>query len=230
MEKGLAMTYTNFTQDKDNLKVNWWYDWGINHLDDPTYVPMMRSGLETSLPQDYDGFCLIFCEPENKEPNGYPLTSTEMVAHYANALYYHPKTKFIVGGVGWNYYKTLADFKTKCIAQGISLPYGWHVHAYIYRSAGYTVGKIEAGLLKFKALTGEIWITEYAAPDSNSHTLPDFKSLTTWIIVQNGWINRFSAYTNRQSGTNVWEIGKGCNLIDFKTGELTAIGKYYSGV
>ena len=228
--KGLAMTYTEFTQDKDNLKVNWWYDWGINHLDDPTYVPMMRTGKETNLPQDYSGWCLLFNEPENPEPNGIGASVTEMVSRYENAIYHHTKTKFIVGGVGFTNYKLLSSFRNRLIKMNISVPDYWHIHAYVYRNYGWTVSKIKNSLENFKKLMGTVWITEFGCPNLDKNTLPDFKSLVSYFNSQEGWIDRIAPYTNRQSGTNAWEIGKGCNLVDFKTGELTTIGKYYAGI
>jgi hypothetical protein len=230
MLKGLAMTYTNFTQDRTNLKVNWWYDWGINHLDDPIYVPMMRTGKETNLPQDYSGFCLLFNEPENPEPNGIGASVSTMVSRYKTVIAHHPKTRFVVGGVGFNNYKLLSDFKNKLISMKIPVPSYWHVHAYVYRNYGWTTSKIKTSLAGFKKLGGTVWVTEFGCPNSDKNTLPDFKNLVSYFNSQKAWIGRIAPYTNRQSGKNAWEIGKGCNLVDFKTGKLTEIGKYYSGI
>jgi hypothetical protein len=227
--KGLAQA-ANFPEDRVTLGVKWWYTWGVDKakLIDPTYIPMLRTGLEKDLPQDYDGFCLLFNEPENKEPNGIGISVTTMVSRYETAIIQHPKTKFVVGGVGWNQYAYMSKFRSILIKENVSAPDYWHVHAYVYRSVGWTTSKIKTGLKKFKTLGGLVWITEYAVPTKNVFTSVDFKSLTSWINSQD-WIERYAAFTNRQQGKYPWELGHGCDLLTWP-GELTSIGKYYSTV
>lgn len=227
IKKGIACAYPQFTQDRINLGINWWYVWGIspNYFTDPTYVPMMRTGLETNLPQDYDNYCLIFNEPEFKEPNGIGISVDEMVNRYENAIYHHSKTKFVVGGVAYTDYKVLDNFKNKLIQMNIEVPDYWHVHAYVN-----PMSKVKFSIDNFKKLGGNVWISEFGVPSNNRNTLKTFEFMIKYFQSQDGWIDRYAAFTNRQEGSQGWEIGSGCNLCDWNTGNLTAIGKYYASI
>jgi hypothetical protein len=229
--KGLAQA-AEYPEDRVALNVRWWYVWSVvpAYLSDPAYVPMLRTGLETNLPTGYSGFCLLFNEPENKEPNGMNASVSTMISRYANLVVAYPLTKFLVGGCGHDHYGLITSFRAKVIEQGLPMPYGWHTHGYVYRSVGYTVARIKSDWAKLRDRTSEpIWVTEYGVPDTNINTLPDFKLLTDWIMRQ-ARIERFAAYTNRQSGHEDWNIGAGCNLCNWTSGALTSVGTYYSGL
>jgi hypothetical protein len=229
--KGLAMAYPSYTQDITSLNTSWWYVWSVQtkYLNDPTYVPMLRKGTETNLPLGYSGYCILFNEPEFKEPNGINISVDEMVKRYKEVILKYPLTKFIVGGTAYLSYNRMKNFRSKLIKQKLPIPELWHVHCYVDRKNKLTTSVIKKYLAQYKNLGGKIWITEYGVPKLDKYTLTDFKSLTDYFIANSSWIERFAAYTNRQLGLQAAEIGIGCNLCT-DTGVLNSIGEYYSSI
>jgi hypothetical protein len=229
--KGLAMAAPEFPQDRLALNTKWWYVWNVNkeYLSDSSYVPMLRTGLETDLPEDYSGYVLLFNEWDAPEPNGIAISTHEAFLRYRMLLMKYPKAQFIPGGNSAWRYKDLINFQKECISAGIPVPKIMHIHAYVYRSYGYSPAKIQSFLNSLhQSLPDTVfWVSEYGVPNADYRTIDDFKSMTNFFTAK-PWITRYAAYTNRQIGAKNWQIGHGCDLIDSKSGQFTIVGSYYA--
>jgi hypothetical protein len=227
LEKGLAYTHGGEgPNDVEILNCSWYYGWGPGgDLSDKRYVPMYRGGSNDpwlTLPKDYSSYILLFNEPNNREPYGCSRLPAVAAAMYKEALAYHTKAAFVVGGVSSWCLTWLEQFMDECTKSGIPIPTCWHAHG--YEAVDYVIDKWR----KLHQLTGgEYWITEFAAPYSGQ--VEDVRGMIEFIQ-QTGWIKRCAYFTNRLSGTEPWcppNWEKTVPLIDWNTGQLTEIGEYY---
>ncbi len=219
---GLALAVDE-PADLARLHSTWYYNWsdqGTNNAVE--YVPMAYSGKTNRLQRGYNGYLLVFNEPNLPPPNGCNLTPQEAAARYGQLRMDFPDAKMVVGG--WSVFAKdwARDFVNELKAQDIPLPERWHVHA--YTEEWITPAKAKEFLLYYQNLTGgTYWITEFGSPAGK---LDDFKSMTTWFSEQT-WIERVAAYTNRQPGNAAWAIGAGVELVK-DDATLTNIGAYYA--
>jgi len=236
--KGLAYVHqSEFPDDVGILNCIWYYGWGpTGNLSDDKYVPMYRGGADNpwlTLPEDYDGYILLFNEPNNPEPYGADLDPVDAALKYQEALAYHPNAKFIVGGVsafcdvvGFYGYDWVVPFLAELDSLEVEHPDTWHIHG--YAEAWITSDDLIEWWRKHRQLTGaDYWVTECGAPNGS---MEDFVKMIEFFKCT-GWIKRYAAFTNRLSGDEPWCV-PGWELtvpLVHWDGGLTEMGEYYIG-
>lgn len=225
-KKGLAWAHSEFAQDYDALNVSWWYDWGTTpaHMSyKPGYIPMSFAGQMVSLPADYSGYLLVFNEPNNSAPYGSHLDPAEAAKRYLQLRQAFPQAKLVVGGIsiwaiGW-----LQSFYAAVQQQDGRAPTPAAIAVHSYIEDWITVNEALRRLNEIHDFVQRpIWVTEFGACDGTANTmyqLVNFFENTTWV-------ERYSAFTNRQQGTEPWAICSGTNLFSWN-GQITAAGLVY---
>ena len=222
---GLAMAVDQ-PDDLTILNVTWFYNWTDNpktSIQGIPSVPMAYTGRTNRLDHEYNGWLLVFNEPNNIAPYGCDLDPVEAAKRYVQLRSDLPNAKLVVGG--WSVFARdwIQGFVNELKAAGEPLPQYWHAHA--YTEAWITPEIAQAYLREYHQLTGgTYWITEYGSPEGS---LEDFQKMTAWFQNQN-WIERVSAYTNRQPDSAGWAIGTGVELMAEGL-ETTPIGDYFAG-
>jgi len=222
-EKGLAMAYF-VPEDLITLGVSWYYTWNVYQPNmPPGFVPMSRNGEDPNLPLDYSGYVLLFNEPNNIEPYGHPITPENGAQIYIGFVEKYPKAKWVVGNVSVWSWDWLADFRDNC--GNYKLPDAWGIHAYIEMFIDLTTTKMLLNAAH-NNLGGKFWITEFA--DTTGNVKNDDR-LTDYFY-NTSWIERWSYFTNRATGSESWypKYWNKVQLFDFETNELTAIGEWYA--
>ncbi|HCE18464.1 MAG TPA: hypothetical protein DEQ80_11440 [Anaerolinea thermolimosa] len=220
---GLALAVPE-ADDLRLLDVTWYYNWSEQPMaaSTPAFVPMAYDGKIRHLPPDFEGYLLVFNEPNLGAPNGCGLSPAEAARRYASLRQELPHARLVVGG--WSVFASdwIGNFIRELRDNNLPLPEYWHVHA--YTEAWITPRVAQDFLTSYHNLTGgTYWITEYGSPAGN---LEDFRSMTSWFLSQT-WIERVAAYTNRQPADAPWAIGSGVELVK-ENATLTPIGAYYA--
>jgi hypothetical protein len=215
--KGIALAYP-FYKDITDVKASWFYVWGSCNV--AGCVPMSRNGEDPNLPPDYNGYILLFNEPNNPEPYGHPIDPLEAVVIYLQLCDKYSHAKWVVGNVSAWGLDWLCEFYTHCDRPPQA--YGMH---------GYVEGWITPQDLMnwwteaHDNLGGDFWITEFA--DSTGNTKND-EALVKYFKA-NSWIKRWAYFTNRAKGDEPWyPSGWNVQLFD-QNGKMTKIGRWYSG-
>jgi len=220
-KKGLAQVWGGY---RDVLKPQWWYDWSPVP-DDPTKVPMLRSGLpNVSLPVDYSDYVLVFNEPNVHEPNGCWVPDyMEGIARYAVLAHVYPQAQFIVGSVSAWSYSWLVRFHKMAIRCKLRLPLGYAIHGYAgdYGTLATMFGWWQKAHDQIKAITPglEFWITETGDMKGRPTVL---KAIWAKALALDA--DRAGFYTDRQPDAP-WAISKGVEMIN--DSGLTPIGEAF---
>jgi hypothetical protein len=226
--KGLAQAWGG-QEDRDLLQPLWWYDWGLGGQSYPDYVPMLRNGLPSEeLNTDYNGYVLVFNEPNLPEPNGCNLPDYMVaVTRYAILTNIYPQAKFIVGGVSSWKYTWLVSFHKMVVRCKLRLPAGYAIHGYAndygtlaqmfkwWKTAHNQLMKITPSL--------EFWITETSDIKGNPVTL---KKIINNITIMK--YERYAIYTNRQPEDAGWTINKNVEMVN--DAGLTPMGTAFTEV
>lgn len=210
-------------QSLKDLELDWFYS-ALNkeYLNHPGFVPISRCGLVSELvglDPNYDGYLMTFNEPNNKEPNGCPLSVDEAVASYKNLRKAYPKAKMVVGNTSiWETNKWLEEFTVKV---GLDQPYAYGIHAYVEGWADSKYIKNQLELFLKNTPQARIWITEAGVCSGNLNELNDLVG----VFKSYPQIERVAFYTDLQPENVPWGICEGrINLLD-KNKNLTEIGK-----
>lgn len=226
--RGLAQCWGG-KEYRDLLKPAWWYNWGVSSedLNDPTYVPMLRSGFPNlNLPVSYSDYLLIFNEPNNKEPFGCNMPDYMVgICRYAILTSVYPKAKFIVGGVSAWKWGWLVNFHKMARRCQLRLPTGYSIHGYAndYGTTPHMIGWWKAAHDQIKAITSglEFWITE----TNDMHGNPVV--LTAILSSIDLFADRVAVYTARQESGAGYAINSKVEMID--DNGLTALGRVFTG-
>jgi hypothetical protein len=214
--KGLAMAMPPST-DAALLDVSWRYSWRPR---DPfpnsqgQYVPMTWDG-KPVMPEGFSGNLLVMNEPN--VPHQLNISPSEAAVRVNVLRENYPQARLIgpnhsVFAVNW-----IREFLTKETFDC----YG--IHCYI--EGWVTVEKaIELMTEQHELTGGTYWITEYGSMRGD---LGEFKAVTEWFMEQ-PWIERIAAYTNRQELGAWWAISSGVELV--REDKLTEIGTYYASI
>jgi len=231
--KGLAWTYPKYPEDYDRLGASWQYSWGAGQSGGEGNVPMAYSGtLPEWFPADYDGWLLVFNEPNNRTPYGADIDPVPAAGLYKALRNDYPQAKMVVGGISawcdvagfgpsrdW-----VVPFLNELDSLGVPLPEYWHIHGYV--ESWITADIIIEWWKKHRQLTGaKYWVTEFAAPDG---TKEDVVKLIEFMQSVS-WIERYGYFSTRLEGTEAWcppGWEQTVPAVDWDTGDLTAIGKY----
>lgn len=199
--RGIGISDGRFVEDVAALDCDWFYDWSNFQRVDSRYVPMSWAGDNPNLPADYDGYLLVFNEPEVKgQANLDPETASEL---YLNLCNLYPKARMIVGGCGLFGRNWLMEFRAKLDEKG-NEPFGWHAHGYIekFDTLTHTLTDVISFLTWFKSQIarskGEFWLTEF-----NDTYGDQFGPYLDWVEAT-PWINRYAVFTNRANGGEWW--------------------------
>jgi hypothetical protein len=228
MQKGLAMAYPQYTEDITTLGTKWYYVWGAcpnNSV--PGCIPMSRNGDDPNLPLDYNDFVILFNEPNNPEPYGHPISPKDAVQIYMNLYGKYPQAKWVVGNVNIYIRRWMEDFWNICkTTPNCIMPkyIGWHIYISTETEAKHLHLFLD-GIYQLNYPDTKWWITEFADITGNISNdrimLDEFK--------KRDWIERWAYFTNRSNGDEPWyPVGWDVQLIDWNTGELTEIGKWYA--
>jgi hypothetical protein len=196
--KGLAQCYGG-QEDRDLLKPDWWYNWGVGNLSDPNYVPMLRSGTpNVNLPANHNGYVLVFNEPTNPEPYGCHIPDyMNCLCRYAILTYAYPQAKFIVGGISSWKYAWLVSLHKWIVRCKLRLPAGYAIHGYANDygtlTQMYTWWKTAHNQIKVITPASEFWVTETSDYRGNPATLKKILAKCTYYKFE-----RVAVYTNRQ--------------------------------
>jgi len=224
--KGLAQC-SKGQEDRDLLKPDWWYNWGVGDLSDPTFVPMLYNGYaESGLPFGYSGYVLVFNEPNNPSPFGcdvpyYP----ESVTRYAVLANLYPHAKFIVGGVSAWDWSWIVSFHKMAVRCHLRLPVGYAIHGYAndYGTLTQMFSWWKYAHDKIKTITSasEFWVTETSDMHGNPSVL---ETIYNKIVSYN--FERMAVYTNQQPEGANYAIDKRVDLV--KDNNLTPLGIKYT--
>lgn len=181
-------TQAQYPADVGTLGATWFYNWSTDFMGVEGFVPMSFYGDDPHLPASYDGYLLVFNEPENGGQTN--LTPGAAAARTLALAATYPQARLIVGGTGYSgrawlseYVKLLGDYR----------PAGLHVH-------GYVEGDISAGaIIEYWTWArslgiGEFWVTEFAETNGD---MAAARRLIDWCR-QNS--TRYAWFTNRLSG------------------------------
>ena len=200
--------------DIDLLKASWFYVWSCKIIKHPTAqsVPMCKKTLDTSLPKDYSGFMLVFNEPNVSVQDN--LTVDQAVVEYDKIRNYYPNAKLVVGNVSIFATKWLKDF---CARRQIERV-GIHCYEEYYINSAYISDKLDD---LYSTINLPMWVTEF------NNIYPDTDKFGRLLdtITSKSYVERVAPFTNRQAGTEWWELPN-CDLVD-KTGTLTTKGQIY---
>ncbi len=186
---------------------------------------MSRCGKRVNLPSNYNGFLLVFNEPNNPEPFGCDITPQEAVARFQRLRKALPQAKMVIGGVSIWAIEWLKSFLEEYKLSGGEVPdiEALAVHAYI--EEWITVDIVRAFMLKTRSFTSlPVWVTEMGSCDGLPETMDSLITMISGLK----WVERYAAYTNRQSGHESWAICDGVVLFSWD-GYLTPAGRAYRG-
>jgi len=219
-KKGIALAYPYYG-DLVVLGAGWFYTWGACSSS-PICVPMSYAGEDPQLPADYSDYILLFNEPNNPPPFGGTLSPDEAVLLYMELVDKYPYAKFVVGNCNLFHRTWMQDFRNLCTD---IMPVYWGFHVYITDpSEAEHIGLFLDGIHQWE-FPGSWWITEFA--DVNGDVYNDAVVLSEFR--KRDWIERWAYFTNRARGDEPWyPPGWNVQLLDWDTGELTEIGKWYA--
>lgn len=217
--KGVAMAVPN-AADLQTLGAEWWYNWGPLPTVETTieFVPMLWGGqLQPEISRDYSGPLLVFNEPNVEAQLN--LSPAAALVLLRNVRMRYPFARLI--GPGHSCWA--AEWMREFIRIGGKFD-AWAIHAYLEGELG--VEHIREMVSKCHDMTGgQYWVTEYGDTRARGD---DFADLTAWFGEQ-PWIERISAYTNRQPHQGLsWEISENVELVDGR-GRLKRLGEVYAG-
>lgn len=209
-----------YLNDVNILKVSWFYNWSTEFIGIEGFVPMSFNGDDPRLNPNYNGYLLVFNEPENSNQT---FLSPDIAAVKTLTLAkIYPNAKLIVGGTGYfgrvwlnEYINLLGDYR----------PTGLHVHGYV--EGNISIEMIIEYWTWVRSLgIGEFWITEFSETNGNMEVA---KRLINWC---KQFSTRYAWFANRLSG-NEWYYPKywkqnpslliGDNLTDYGTLYLSDI-------
>lgn len=207
-KKGLARTYGGqFPDDLTDLGAEWYFNWGATEslYTGPygDYVPMSYSGQEIAwLDSSFDGYLLVFNEPENGPPYGGGQGAVDAAIAYCALASAYPKATLVVGGVQVWHYSYFSDLVDE-IGARCELPRVWHAHMYVDINASfYDVYDNFDDLDVFHNLVGGTWwITEWADTTSND---PAITQTFLEEFEDRIWVQKIAIETNRFSGAEPW--------------------------
>lgn len=228
LEIGLAWPHQTdrLSQNLEALNMSWFFtNWNPELLEKykDIYIPITRCGLVSELeglPKDYDGYLLVFNEPNLPEPNGCPLTPEVAAGRYRALREAFPNTKMVVGNVSaWeisDWLSHLADLVAD------NPPYAWGVHGYVEkRITPEYISDLVNNFITEYSNSGRIWVTEAGVCSGNIEVLKTF--LEELVGIEQ--IERIAFYTDNQPDGVSWGICDGrINLKDGKGG-LTPMGE-----
>ena len=227
-KKGLAPAYL-VSSDIALLGANWFYAYGLvpSLLNDPKYVPMLVEGLpEAALPSSYSGNVLVFSEPDNPGTGGHSVDPVVAAQRYANLLVEYPYAKFIVGGVTEANTQWAASFLAGLTQD--QYPDRWHLHKYVWAITDLQ-SSIDVITDFHELVSRPLWITETGSPAGSVEALG---GAMLWMETT-PWIERYAVFTNRIEGDESWwpsHWNVDMALIDYETGQLTAMGMRYKNL
>ena len=217
------MAYEN-SGDLAIMNAEWYYTYSV--CNDPRCVPMSWCGEDPKLTTDYDGFVLLFNEPEN--PAQCNISPQTGIDRYRTLVEKYPNAKWVVGNsIFWgNWSNWLYQFRDLCVSDGLQLPYAWGVHIYIRGSSSTWIPYIRDAMNRLHdGLGGTFWITEFAEINGNINT----DDAMVRYFESEPWIERYAYFTNRAKGDEPWyPVGWNVQLFDWDTGVATQIGNWYA--
>ena len=97
-KQGLAMVYKQFSEDLENT--SWYFWWGSCGTNpNQKCVPLNYGYIDSALNLSYDGYMLVFNEPNNVPPYGNTETPYTAYDKYMFLRSLYPNAKFILGNV-----------------------------------------------------------------------------------------------------------------------------------
>lgn len=215
--KGVGMT-TGDIADIDRLGAEWWYDWTAGTGN--KQVPMYFTGNENNLPETYNGYLMLFNEPENGIQTA--ITPEQGAERYRLVTERLPSAKIIVGNISMWGAPWIAQFKER-IAK-FPHPAGWGCHGYAGEFEITALDVIRFWQWCKDNLPGELWITEYADVQGRI----DVSSiLINWVSSNT---NRGAWFANRVDTTAWWYPGQWPDdgpMALIRDNKLTELGHYY---
>lgn len=219
--KGIAMPYV-FAEDLERTNSTWYYNWGACPTIYGDCVPMSYAGEDPQLPKNYNGYILLFNEPNNFPPYGQTITPQEGAAIYLNLRALYPNAKWVVGNVSAWSLQWLIDFRAACGSSYIA-PEAWGMHGYV-EAWITTKHLINWWTEAHNVIGGNFWITEWADTHGN---IKNDELLANWFETQD-WIKRWAYFCNRAKGTEPWYPSDWVvQLFEWDTGIPTEIGNWY---
>jgi hypothetical protein len=217
-QKGIAMSLT-VREDVDLLEADWWYYYGNNpnpeDLLDPRYVPMLQQGAITAnLPTDYDGYVLVFNEPDLQEWAMY--SPQEAYDQWLVLRELYPNIVF--GNISHLGMWWIEEFMVLCDAD---CPELWGIHCYPWNDWEFC----EDFLVTVHNTVGtNMWLTEtQATPDGNPALLLD---IIKWAG-ETPWIERYAVFGNRDMSGEVWWPPSWGDVALVDDDGLTRLGQMY---
>ncbi len=235
IRKGLAMSMTQYPEDRQTLNIDWWYVWNWGcPADDPTCINMLYSATDPLDASKCQTYILFLNEPNNIPPFGGPTTPADAARRLIELEAICPPsvTQFVVGNVanptvGTPAKDWLTQFLTEYLNQAgkpFSQILGTHCYAYVdYYNDPYTCIN---SLKQIRALySGPMWVTEFNTIENDPTDTSHLKRNIDYI---SSAFDRFAAYTNRQPDGAPWAIEDQVELVDMVTGDLRPKGTLYA--
>jgi len=228
-KKGLALTGSK-VEDVEALNASWFYVYSVStsYLSNPGYVPMFGDGTpDGNLPNDYDGFVLVFNEPFGVPPYGIDISAEEGAQRWLMLLDLYENAKFVVGGV--------VNASTNWVGEFLSYleedeyPEYWHVHHYLYDpdSLEWAIGNIRDF---HDFVNAPIWVTEFGSITADQ----DLTRRFMFFLETTDWIEHYAYFPTRipeVSGMTPpwwpshWNLDMA--LIEWESGEITGMGETF---
>lgn len=223
-KKGLSFTQATYPDDIEAVNADWFYTYGVatGYLSDLRYTPMVTEPNE-NLPNDYDGYVLVFNEPDNAGIGGDPHSPEDAAAIYLTLLEEYPNAKFVVGGTTEGNTEWAIEFLAEI--ESSQYPERWHVHKYVPNS-DYVEDSINAIINFHDAVNAPIWVTEIGSQSADVDAL---RSFMIWLEVTD-YVERYAVFPTRIKGDEAWfpsHWSVDMALIDYDTGTLTEMGLTY---
>lgn len=214
-----------------SLNMGWFFSsFRPELLDISGYVPITRCGLSgelNGLPADYNGFLIVFNEPNLPEPNGCPLTPEDAASRYRNLRQDYPNAKMVVGNTSvwelgawqtnYNWLPRFANLITD------DPPYAWGTHGYV--EEWITASNVTSWVGSFARKYGRrMWVTETGICSGNTDELT--KLLDGLNRIKS--VERVAFYTDYQPDNVPWGICDGRISLTEEDGDLTSPGQTVS--
>lgn len=212
----------------DAVGADWWYGW--RPLPGGSGVPMIFGPGDLGKPINGDpDWVMYYNEPNNPEQGNAPLAIS--VSGWKPFLRLYPGRKYV--GPSTYHVEWMGDF----LGLIDVMPDALGAHCYMRRGGPWDGCK--SHIQRFIELArhygiGEIWVTEFAyvpmpgeAPDDAIRWMND---MIDWFEEQ-PMITRYAWWDLSFLGSESWAYGvdRNTSLVDYDTGELTALGLAYRG-
>ncbi len=208
-------------------KVLWWRTWGSCPTNPPGCIPQSTFGENPGLPVGYDGYVLLFNEPNIQGGGSNYMPYDQAVPAYMAFRSQFPNAKIVVGNIslwtpGWyEFFYNLCIATPGCIAPNYV---GWHEYTDNLQDARNSSLFLDSRH-DVQSHGAIMWITEFG--DTNGDIYND--TLMVKAFRSKPYIERWAYFTNRAQENEVWwpSMWDNMQLFDWNTDALTDQGIWF---